>query len=112
MSVTRDDVITRLPEFEDIEAGPYFNSVIASAELEVSQKRWTKFRNDGVILLTGHMLQLGRRKGSAGQVKSEKVGDLRREFATSAGSGSLMSTTHGAEYQRLMRILPTRPLVC
>ena len=111
--VTRTDVITRLPEFADIEDGPYFDAVIASASRQVGPKKWMHHQNDGVILLTGHLLELGRRNGRSGDIKSEKVGDLQREYSVgNATTNSLASTSHGSEYLRLLKTLPTRPLVC
>ncbi len=110
--VTRTDVITRLPEFSDIPDGPYFDSVIASANQQVSQKKWATFKNDGVILLTGHLLELSKRNGKPGAIKMEKVGDLQREYEGNVNVSSLSSTSHGAEYLRMLKMLPTRPLVC
>ena len=112
MSVNRQDVMTRLPELSDIEDSTYVDTVIEAAKRQVSQKRWGKFARDGIILLSGHLLELGKRSGHAGAVKMTKVDELQRSYAVSDTSGSLNSTSYGLESQRLLKLLPTRPLVC
>lgn len=114
MSVSRQVVIDRYPEFSSIEAGTYFDAVIASACRQVSKKIWGALYNDGILSLTAHMLELGgaHRVGKSGSVQTEKVGDLMRTYSTSPSSSSLMSTSYGAEFIRLQKSLPTRPLIC
>ena len=112
MTVTRDDVITRLPEYADITAGSYFDSVIESAKRQVSKKRWGHLQSDGIILLVGHFLELGKRNGKSGAILMEKVSQLQRSYATGNLDNALNNTSHGAEYLRLLKTLPTRPLVC
>ncbi|NQY74607.1 MAG: DUF4054 domain-containing protein [Candidatus Margulisbacteria bacterium] len=113
MGISRLNVISRHPEFSDIPNGVYFNSVIASAIRQVSPKHWGNLVHDGIILLTGHYLALGRRKGLTGSITMEKVGDLQRSYEGSGNStNSLSATSYGAEYLRLVKTIPSRPLVC
>jgi hypothetical protein len=51
MSITRQDVITRLPELSDIEDSAYVDTVIEEAKRQVSQKRWGKFARDGIVFI-------------------------------------------------------------
>lgn len=113
MAISRVDVVTRLPEFSDIPDGAYFDSVISAATRQVSPKKWGSLKDDGIILLVGHLLELGKRNGRSGTIQMEKVGDLQRQYAVNQGSSSSLSnTSHGAEYLRLLKTLPTRPLIC
>lgn len=113
MTISRADVVTRLPEFSDIPDGAYFNSVIGAAIRQVSPKKWGSLKDDGIILLVGHLLELGKRNGRSGAIQMEKVGDLQRQYAINQGTpSSLHSTSYGTEYMRLLKTLPTRPLIC
>lgn len=113
MSVTRQDVITRLPEYSDIPDGTYFDSVIASAKRQISPKQWGNLVDDGIILLVGHYLEIGKRKGLSGTVSMEKVGDLQRSYTSgNINANSLNATSHGSEYLRLLKTIPSRPVMC
>ena len=56
-----------------------------------------------VALLVAHTLTLADRGGVAGQVSSEKEGDLERSYAYARETG-LGSTSYGSEVMRLNRL--------
>jgi hypothetical protein len=115
MSISRQTVIDRYPEFSDIEAGTYFDSVIASAQRQVSKKSWGALYTDGVLAMAAHMLEQGRshRVGKSGAIETEKVGELMRSFSVDGfGNDPLLNTSYGAEFSRMRKQLPTRPLIC
>ena len=112
--VSRQQVIDGYPQFSDIEAGSYFDSVIDSACRQLSPVTWGNLFIDGILSLIAHMLELGRsgRAGSSGPLKREKVDVLEREYAVSASGSSIDGTSYGSEFERLKRMLATRPILC
>jgi hypothetical protein len=107
MSINRQAVIDRYPEFSDIEDSTYFTAVIVSATRQVSQSQLNELYIDALLALTAHFLELGRayRQGRSGSITEEEVGQLSRKFnVLSMGSGSLYSTSYGQEFKRIAKI--------
>ena len=55
MSINRNSVITRYPEFSDIPDGEYWTAIISQAGRMVSATTWGALYNDGLIALTAHL---------------------------------------------------------
>lgn len=113
MSFSFQEFKTRFPEFDSIDQD-YYNAVKSSAVLEVNPNVWKLKTDEGVKLMTAHLLTIGARGGTSGTVISEKVGDLERKYSdnsVTAGTGSLSSTTYGLEFERVTRTLVTSPLI-
>ena len=107
MSISRQTVIDRYPEFLDIEDSAYFTAVIASAIRQVSQPQLNELYIDALLALTAHFLELGRtyRQGRSGSITEEEVGQLSRRFSNSVKfSGSLDSTSYGQEFKRIIKV--------
>lgn len=116
MSVSRQDVIDRFPEFADTAKyppGTFFDSVIAQATQDVCPDVWKTQTDIGIILLTAHLLAEGDKKGNAGSVSSEKVGMLSRTFSKSSdkSSGGLGSTTYGQQFLQKKKARVISPIL-
>lgn len=84
------------------------NAILAYATAQCNPTAWGALLNNGIVYLAAHLAKLGLMRGS-GQVTSESVGQMSRAYATVQGlKGSLGLTAYGAEYYRLVRLLPTR----
>lgn len=115
MSVTRDDVIIRFPEFADTikyPPGSFFDSVIAQATQDVCPDVWKTQTDIGIILLTAHLLAEGDKGGNSGSVKSEKVNELSRTFFTPSNksSGGMDSTTYGQQFLQKQKARVVSPI--
>lgn len=81
--------------------------ILATVEREVSDTLWGDRANDGRCYLAAHLATLARMKGT-GVVTAAGVGPLSRSYATPQGlTGSFGLTSYGAEFKRLIRLLPT-----
>lgn len=80
---------------------------LAMATAVTAASSWGALQNQGIVYLAAHLAKLGLLKG-AGAVTEEQVGQMSRTYATVQGlKGSLGLTSYGAEYARLIRLLPT-----
>ena len=112
MSFTFDQFKTRFPTFSGVDEDHY-NSVKASAEFCVNATTWGVKTDEGVKLMTAHLLALEGRGGSAGSITSQKVGDLERKFSDPMSNGGdvLMSTSYGAQFLSVEKSLVTSPFI-
>ena len=101
---------TRFPELAGVDEA-FYNAAKSSAELSVNTAIWNGKVDEGVKLMTAHIISLSGRNGASGPLKREKVGDLEREYV-SINTNLLSSTSYGAEFQRHMNSLITSPLIC
>lgn len=68
---------------------------------------WGTLLNIGIVYLAAHLAKLGLLKGT-GAVTQEALGQMSRSYAQVQGlKGSLGLTSYGAEYKRLIGLLPT-----
>ena len=71
---------------------------------DVNDSVWGVKAEEAKHLLLLHKLKLKKRKGEAGPLERQKVGQLEREFAVNRESvTSLSSTSYGLEYLRLRK---------
>lgn len=81
-------------------------ALLAVAASQIDPCTWGDLADFGNAYLVAHLAKLGLLRG-AGPLTSEKVGDLARSYGTIQGvMGSLGITSYGAEYLRLLRLLP------
>tara|TARA_R110002012_G_scaffold271932_2_gene457264 strand:- start:1639 stop:1974 length:336 start_codon:yes stop_codon:yes gene_type:complete len=109
MSVSYSDFKDRFPELASTDEA-FFSQAKASALLSVNSTTWGVKADEGVKLMTAHIVTLSGRKGAAGAIVSEKVGDLQRSYAKT-GDGSLQSTSYGQEFERIMHSLIVTPIM-
>jgi hypothetical protein len=102
MAITSAAVLTVAPELSSLTSGQW-SALITSAYLQMDAGTWGTWLDMGATYLVAHLGTLTKRAG-VGAVISERVGDVGRTYAE-LGSGVLDSTTYGAEYQRLTRLL-------
>lgn len=68
---------------------------------------WGALLNFGIVYLAAHLAKLGLLRGT-GAVTQEALGQMSRSYATVQGlKGSLGLTSYGAEYARMIKLLPT-----
>ncbi len=103
---------TLCPEFATT-PGSTLTLVSAEAVKEMNEDVWGDQADKGLVYLTAHMLKMAQRgSGGAGAVTQEKVGDLARSYAApKEGGNAYEQTVYGREYQRLLNLLVTRPVV-
>ena len=110
MSFSFADFKARFPELSSTEEG-FFNVAKASAALSVNQDIWMGRFDEGVKLMTAHIIALSSRNGISGSVIEEEVDDLRRRFSNMASTlGSIFSTSYGAEFSRMMNCTVPTPI--
>jgi hypothetical protein len=84
---------------------------IGFAESMVNSNVWGSKTDQGVAVLTAHLLTMSNRGGNGGAVVSEKVGDLSVNYsAPKNGDDDLESTAYGKWFLRLRRSLPITPI--
>lgn len=85
---------------------PSQDALLAIAIAQCNAASWATLLNAGIIYLAAHLGTLARTRGG-GMVTQESVGQLQRAYATPQGiKGSLGLTSYGAEYKRLLKLLP------
>lgn len=106
MAVTWSDVAAIAPELAAVPSGAQ-TAILATASRQVSASVWGDWYDDGVKYLAAHMGALSLRGGASGAVASEAVGSLAASYSQPQGvRGALSATSYGAEYQRMVRMLP------
>jgi len=80
MSFTFADFKQRFPELASVDEN-FYNTAKSSAELRVDLNVWGSKSDEGIKLLTAHIISLSDISGSFGQLKRSKVGDLEREYS-------------------------------
>lgn len=83
--------------------------ILAVVVAQMNASSWGDLYDTGATYLAAHLGTLAARSASGGTgVASETVGPLSRAYTTPQGVyGSLGLTGFGAEYLRLLRLLPT-----
>lgn len=108
-----EDFLLRYPEFKKTDARR-IGLFLSDAQAEVSQVRWGKLYDRGVMALTAHLLKLKADAEFSGGVASrnlagESAGELSVSYtAPISANGSddfYQLTAYGQEYLRLRRLV-------
>ena len=112
MAIDPDFVKNIAPELEDL-TSTTIQFWIDQAELSVSVKVWGTKADLATGLLTAHYLTLSKRKGKGGVIKSQKVGDLKKEYDNGnlENFDDLDATSYGQQFKRLRKCLVITPRV-
>lgn len=108
----QDLFLQRYPEFNQTDLN-LVGLFISDAQTEMSQKRWGKLYQRGVMALAAHLLKLRldaqENNGNANRpLASESAGELSVSYAVSAMVGSeefFQLTAYGQEYLRLRKLV-------
>jgi len=102
------------PEFVS-KSDAFIQLYIDQAILSVNTRIWLGKSELGVAYLTGHLLAMviQSTSGVSGNVTSEKVGDLSRNYASVSlpNMNEYSLTNYGLEYLRLRKSLQISPMV-
>ena len=78
----------------------------------VSEKVFAEKYQTGLAYMTAHLMTLSDRRGSAGSVTSERVGNVGVSYAPSSDSDdSLTATSYGVVFKSLRRLVTLTPVV-
>lgn len=109
-----EDIKSVAPELAS-ETNETIQIFLNMALLRVDAKVWGLYRDMGVIFLVAHLLTLKKRRGAAGQVTEQKVGDVLVQYADmTVGKHMDMSyiqTVYGIEYVQLRDLVVITPMV-
>lgn len=73
---------------------------------------WGEKYNTGLAYMAAHLMSVSARAGAAGSVTSEHVGSVSVSYsAPSATDDSLATTSYGATFKSLRRLLVMTPVV-
>lgn len=109
---TIDDFHECCPEFKDVD-GFRIDLFLFDAQQEISQARWGRLFERGVLALAAHLLRLSlwATEGNGGanrNVASESAGELSVGYATPTITGTdadYQLTAYGQEYLRLRKLV-------
>lgn len=109
---TINDFRERYPEFKEVD-GFRIDLFLLDAQQEISQARWGRLFERGVLALAAHLLRLSlwteKGKGEANySVASESAGELSVSYAMPTLTGTdadYQLTAYGQEYLRLRRLV-------
>ena len=109
---TIDDFLDRYHEFKETDESK-IGLFLSDAKMEVSQARWGKLYQRGVLALTAHLLRLSlwTSEGGGGanrNLASESAGELSVSYVTPALTGTdadYQLTAYGQEYLRLRKLV-------
>lgn len=112
MSVSNANFKVLFPEFEN-ESDARLNLVKGFAENGINRSVFDTKADQATYLLMGHYLTLFNRRGAAGSVTQEKVGDLSVSYGKvdSKTQSELAQTSYGALLIQLMNTLTITPRV-
>ncbi|MBN6711132.1 DUF4054 domain-containing protein [Haemophilus haemoglobinophilus] len=103
--------LARYPEFEKLDE-EIIELFLSDAQTEISEKRWGKFYQRGVMALTAHLLKLREESKATGgdstrPLASESAGELSVSYVTPMPDANLdyQTTAYGQEYLRLKRLV-------
>lgn len=107
-----DVFLERYPEFNEVDYTK-IDLFLSDAEMEVSQSRWGKLYQRGVLALAAHLLRLSlwTTQGGGGanrNLAAESAGELSVTYATPTLTGTdadYQLTAYGQEYLRLRRLI-------
>ena len=105
--------VQTFPEFSSVPNDARFATLLDFAEDDVNSNVWGDKTDRGIALLLGHMLAtFDGTISTAGNVTSEKVGDLARSYAEYTGDDTeLGQTKYGREFLRVRKTLLISPFV-
>ena len=99
MTTEAEYIAALAPQFVD---DPRMPAVISIAGKQVSPDHC--YREEVVVLLAAHMLELGDRAGAGGAVSSKSEGGLSVSFSVGDATGLLGDTSYGRQVERLNRL--------
>ena len=110
--MTIADFKTRFPEFSAVD-DTRISLFIEDAEAEMSESAWGTLYSKGLAYLTAHLLTIGTKTGAGNSapsnvLQSHSVEGVSESFAVPSMSeynSTLSSTSYGAEYVRLRRLI-------
>lgn len=105
--VDKQFVIDIAPELAT-QADSRFDRFIPIATSQTPQDVWGDQTDFAIALLTAHYMS-ATANGGRGQVVSEKVGDLQRNYEGMGGDNLLLSTAYGQQYVELRNSLVITP---
>ena len=100
-----DVFLERYPEFKEVDYEK-IDLFLSDAEMEVSQSRWGKLYQRGVLALTAHLLRLSLWTTEGGGGAS--AGELSVSYAVPTLTGTdadYQLTAYGQEYLRLRKLV-------
>ncbi|OOF40944.1 hypothetical protein BKK47_02635 [Rodentibacter mrazii] len=108
----QEEFLQRYPEFNQTDIN-LVGLFIDDAQSEISQKRWGKLYQRGVMALTAHLLRLrldtSENQGNAHHnLAGESAGELSVSYAVPTMDGSdqyYQLTAYGQEYLRLRKLV-------
>jgi hypothetical protein len=106
VAVAQADIVAIAPEFATL-APAVFTQALADAALVVAPGFWGARTDMAMKYMAAHIIALSNPDlGLPGFVKSESVGDIRRDYAVMqpATDGSLSLTRWGQHYKTLARM--------
>lgn len=106
MAITVEQLTDFAPALASLSDGE-LDAAVAHANLQLDADVWGDWLEMGLLNLAAHLGTMAARRGTAGSVQSEAVGQVSRSYAVSvaADGAALRSTAYGAEYQRLANLL-------
>jgi hypothetical protein len=104
------DISAFAPELAS-EGDPRITLMIDYAAEFMNETKWGSRYKFGLILLTCHILTVGRRNGAAGSIASESLGDHSISFSTPDSNEFLQTSHYGQQYVALRRTLGISPQV-
>lgn len=111
-TIFAEELVARYPEFEKVDEEK-IDLFLLDATMEVSQARWGKLYQRGVLALAAHLLRLSlwTTQGGGGanrNLAAESAGELSVTYATPTLTGTdadYQLTAYGQEYLRLRRLI-------
>jgi hypothetical protein len=101
MAVTYALFLQRFPELSTVKEAEY-DGAYSGASVLIKTEIYDSKADEALLLLTAHYVILGQRKGKAGTITSEKVGDLSRTFDSNEAE-DLHSTSYGQAFLSLRK---------
>ena len=109
---TIDDFRERYPEFKEVD-GFLIDLFLLDAQQEISQARWGRLFERGVLALAAHLLRLSlwateSNGGANRNVASESAGELSVGYTAPTITGTdadYQLTAYGQEYLRLRKLV-------
>lgn len=109
-TVTAADVISFAPELES-EGTTRIELMLEHSDNFLNEGRWGRKFKLAKILLTCHILTIGKRNGASGAVVSESLGDQSIAFSSPDSNEMLNLSHYGQQYLALRKTLGSSPLV-
>lgn len=111
-TITIDYLRNIAPEYNTFTDVARFNALKSIAELSVNPTYFGSKTDPATAYLVAHMLKIGERVGMAGNVESNRVGDVSQTYRLQNGSDAELSTTsYGCEFVRLKKSCRKTPVM-